>query len=148
MPCHIAAEQVNMFDWLHVCAHAMHMGARVLFYHFVDIKAWKTSSTGRDLWWAQVPRCREKLMQKFYQSCNLSASRKCAYLVDVWQKTVFTFSVVSLNLTRSFWNHNLHAAREINPVDIEMVQIVCALLWGQALLWMHGPWCTLRMVSW
>lgn len=78
-----------MFDCLHVCAHAMHMGARVLFYHFVDIKAWKTSSTGRDLWWAQVPRCREKLMQKLYQSCYLSASGKCAYLVDVWQKTVF-----------------------------------------------------------
>jgi hypothetical protein len=35
------------------------------------------------------------------------------------------FSVVPLNLKRSFWNLNLRAAREreINPVDIEMVQL-------------------------
>jgi hypothetical protein len=33
------------------------------------------------------------------------------------------FSVVPLNLKRSFWNLNLHAVREINPVDIEMVQL-------------------------
>jgi hypothetical protein len=126
MPCHIAAEQMNRFDCLHVCtcyAHGCTCAFLTLLTSRLERQAWKTSSAVRDLWSAQVPRCRGKLMQKLYQRCNLSASGKCAYLVDVWQKTVFMFSVVSLNLTRSFWNHNLHAAREINPVDIEMVQL-------------------------